>query len=413
MSAEESTRHLTGPKEADKIDLNGPKETESSGEQAVLKFDNMDLKPELLRGIYAYGFERPSAIQQQAIIPVIKGHDVIVQAQSGAGKATAISISILQQLDMSVKGIQALVLAPNHELAKQIQKVLIALGGYMNIECYTCIGSTKIREEIANLKLKEVVHVVVGTPGRVLDMINRRVLRTDSIKIFCLDEADEMLSRGFKDQVYDIFQRLPQGTQVVLLSATMPANEVTEKLMRDPVHALVECVEATPKGIKQFHIAIEKEERKFKSLCDLLETVDTITQAVIFCNTKRKANWLAEKMCALQLRAFAIHGGVDQKQREVLMKDFRSGVSRVLIATDLLAHGIDGQQVALVINYDFPTTRETYIHRISSFGGKGVAIGFATTKEMSMLRGIGEFCNVRIDQMPINIADFIPQNGAQ
>ncbi|KAE9393677.1 DEAD-domain-containing protein [Gymnopus androsaceus JB14] len=369
----------------------------------------MELKPELLRGIYAYGFERPSAIQQRAIVPVVKGHDVIAQAQSGTGKTATFSISILQQLDMSIKGTQALILAPTRELAQQIQKVVVALGDYMNIECHACVGGTNVREDMA--KLQEGVQVVVGTPGRVYDMINRRALKSDTIKIFCLDEADEMLSRGFKDQIYEVFQLLPQDTQVVLLSATMPADvlEVTKKFMRDPVRILVKRDELTLEGIKQFYIAVEKEEWKLDTLCDLYETV-TITQAVIFCNTRRKVDWLTEKMHSREFTVSAMHGDMEQKQREVLMKEFRSGSSRVLITTDLLARGIDVQQVSLVINYDLPTNRENYIHRIGRggrFGRKGVAINFVTTDDVRMLRDIEQFYNTQIDEMPLNVADLI------
>lgn len=253
-------------------------------------------------------FERPSAIQQRAIVPVVKGHDVIAQAQSGTGKTATFSISILQQLDLSIKNCQALILAPTRELAQQIQKVVIALGDYMNIECHACVGGTNVREDMA--KLQEGVQVVVGTPGRVYDMINRRALRTDNIKIFCLDEADEMLSRGFKDQIYELFQLLPQDTQVVLLSATMPADvlEVTKKFMRDPVRILVKRDELTLEGIKQFYIAVEKEEWKLDTLCDLYETV-TITQAVIFCNTRRKVDWLTEKMHSREFTVSAMVRG--------------------------------------------------------------------------------------------------------
>ncbi|KAF8263585.1 P-loop containing nucleoside triphosphate hydrolase protein [Lactarius quietus] len=381
-------------------------EIESNWDQIVDNFDNMDLRPELLRGVYAYGFERPSAIQQRAIVPVVKGHDVIAQAQSGTGKTATFSVSILQKLDFSIKGTQALILAPTRELAQQIQKVVIALGDYMNVECHACVGGTNVREDMT--KLQEGVHVVVGTPGRVYDMINRRALRTDTIKIFCLDEADEMLSRGFKDQIYEVFQLLPQDTQVVLLSATMPADvlEVTKKFMRDPIRILVKRDELTLEGIKQFYIAVEKEEWKLDTLCDLYETV-TITQAVIFCNTRRKVDWLTEKMHAREFTVSAMHGDMEQKQREVLMKEFRSGSSRVLITTDLLARGIDVQQVSLVINYDLPTNRENYIHRIGRggrFGRKGVAINFVTTEDVRMLRDIEQFYNTQIDEMPLNVA---------
>jgi len=369
----------------------------------------MNLKSELLRGVYAYGFERPSAIQQRAILPVIKGHDVIAQAQSGTGKTATFSISVLQKIDTNVKACQALILAPTRELAQQIQKVVVAIGDFMNIECHACIGGTSVREDMK--ALQDGPQVVVGTPGRVHDMIQRRFLKTDSMKMFVLDEADEMLSRGFTEQIYDIFQLLPQSTQVVLLSATMPQDvlEVTTKFMRDPVRILVKKDELTLEGIKQFYIAVEKEEWKLDTLCDLYETV-TITQAVIFCNTRRKVDWLTEKLHSREFTVSAMHGEMDQKAREVLMKEFRSGSSRVLITTDLLARGIDVQQVSLVINYDLPTNRENYIHRIGRggrFGRKGVAINFVTTEDVRMLRDIEQFYNTQIDEMPLNVADLI------
>ncbi|KUL88338.1 hypothetical protein ZTR_05020 [Talaromyces verruculosus] len=296
---------------------------ESNYDEVTDSFDAMNLKPELLRGVYAYGFERPSAIQQRAIMPVIKGNDVIAQAQSGTGKTATFSISALQKIDGSLKACQALILAPTRELAQQIQKVVVAIGDFMQIECHACIGGTNVREDMK--ALQDGPQVVVGTPGRVQDMIQRRVLRTDNIKMFVLDEADEMLSRGFTEQIYDIFQLLPQSTQVVLLSATMPQ--------------------------------------------DVLES-----------------------------------------QRDVIMKEFRSGSSRVLIATDLLARGIDVQQVSLVINYDLPANRENYIHRIGRggrFGRKGVAINFVTADDVRMMREIEQFYNTQIEEMPMNVADLI------
>jgi len=279
----------------------------------------------------------------------------------------------------------------------------------MNIECHACIGGTNVRDDMA--KLQSGVHVVVGTPGRVYDMINRRAFRTDQVKMFVLDEADEMLSRGFKEQIYDVFQLLPPSTQVVLLSATMPQEvlEVTTKFMREPVRILVKRDELTLEGIKQFYIAVDKEEWKLDTLCDLYETV-TITQAVIFCNTRRKVDWLTQKLHEREFTVSAMHGDMDQAQRDVIMKEFRSGSSRVLITTDLLARGIDVQQVSLVINYDLPTNRENYIHRIGRggrFGRKGVAINFVTSEDVRMLREIEQFYNTQIDEMPMNVADLI------
>ncbi|CAO1626036.1 unnamed protein product [Sympodiomycopsis kandeliae] len=384
-------------------------EIESNWESVIDNFDNMELKPELLRGVYAYGFERPSAIQSRAVVPVIKGHDVIAQAQSGTGKTATFSIAILQRIDPAIKQVQALILAPTRELAQQIQKVVIALGDYMKIDCHACIGGTNVREDMA--KLSDGAQVVVGTPGRVYDMINRRAFRTDHLKMFCLDEADEMLSRGFKDQMYEVFQLLPQDTQVVLLSATMPQDvlEVTKKFMRDPVRILVKRDELTLEGIKQFYVAVEKEDWKLDTLCDLYETV-TITQAVIFCNTRRKVDWLTDKLHEREFTVSAMHGDMDQGQREVIMREFRSGSSRVLITTDLLARGIDVQQVSLVINYDLPSNRENYIHRIGRggrFGRKGVAINFVTSDDVRMLRDIEQFYSTVVEEMPLNVADLI------
>ncbi|XP_033839479.1 eukaryotic initiation factor 4A-I-like [Periophthalmus magnuspinnatus] len=395
---------------------NGPDGMEPDGviegnwSEVVDNFDEMNLHEGLLRGIYAYGFEKPSAIQQRAIRPCIQGSDVIAQAQSGTGKTATFAISILQKLDLSLKATQALVLAPTRELAQQIRKVVDALGDYLGATCYACIGGTNVRQESQKLT-EDVPHIVVGTPGRVFDMLSRRILLSKSIKMFVLDEADEMLSRGFKDQIYDIFQKLPSSTQVVLLSATMPADvlEVTKKFMRDPIRILVKKEELTLEGIRQFYINVEKEEWKLETLCDLYETL-TITQAVIFLNTRRKVDWLTEKMGSRDFTVSALHGDMEQKEREIIMKEFRSGSSRVLITTDILARGIDVQQVSLVINYDLPTNRENYIHRIGRggrFGRKGVAINMVTDEDKRTLRDIETFYNTTIEEMPNNVADLI------
>jgi translation initiation factor 4A len=390
------------------LDLAGD-EIETNYDVITDSFDDMDLREALLRGIYAYGFEKPSAIQARAIVPSCKGRDVIAQAQSGTGKTATFSISVLQQVDVNLRECQALILAPTRELATQIQKVVIALGDYLNAECHACIGGTNVREDIA--KLTSGVHVVVGTPGRVKDMINRKVLNPEFIKAFVLDEADEMLSRGFKDQIYDVFTKMPSDIQVILLSATMPDDvlEVTTKFMRNPVRILVKKEELTLEGITQFYVMVEKEAWKLDTLCDLYETL-TITQAVIFCNTRRKVDWLTERMQSKDFTVSAMHGDMEQRERDVIMKEFRTGSSRVLITTDLLARGIDVQQVSLVINYDLPVNRENYIHRIGRsgrFGRKGVAINFVTEEDSRALKDIEQFYNTKIEEMPMNVADLI------
>jgi len=386
---------------------------DDKGDKTELKvatsFDDMGLKDDLLRGIYAYGFEKPSAIQQRGILPMISGKDTIGQAQSGTGKTATFAISMLQRLDLKVKECQGLILAPTRELAQQIEKVVRCLGDFMGVTSHACVGGTSVRTDMQTIT--KGVQVVVGTPGRVFDMINRRVLNLKKVKIFVLDEADEMLSRGFRDQIYDVFQALPSEVQVCLFSATMPPDvlEVSIRFMRNPVQILVKTEEVTLEGIKQFYIAVEKEEWKLDTLIDLYETL-TITQSIIYVNTRRKVEWLTDKMTAKDFTVSAIHGEMSAQEREMVMKEFRSGSSRVLISTDLLARGIDVQQVSLVINYDLPALRENYIHRIGRsgrFGRKGVAINFVTTDDVRQMRDIEKFYSTQISEMPMNIADLL------
>jgi len=378
---------------------------ETNWDKVVESFDHMDLREELLRGIYAYGFEKPSAIQQRGILPVILKRDTIAQAQSGTGKTATFSIAALQRLDLNEPQCQVLVLAPTRELAQQIHKVMKSLGTYMEVTTRACVGGTAVKEDIQQLATG--VQIVVGTPGRVNDMIARAALRLKSLKLFCLDEADEMLSRGFKEQIYDCFQYLPSEVQVALFSATMP-NEIlqlTERFMRNPVRILVKKEELTLDGIKQYYVAVEKEDYKLATLYDLYESL-TITQAIIYCNTRRKVMWLTDKMKQHDFTVSAMHGDMQQKERELIMKEFRSGSTRVLITTDLLARGIDVYTVSLVINYDLPMNRENYIHRIGRsgrYGRKGVAINFVCDNDEPQLRDIETFYNTKIDELPMEV----------
>ncbi|CAI6373108.1 unnamed protein product [Macrosiphum euphorbiae] len=381
----------------------------TKGVEVLSGFDQMNLREDLIRGIYAYGFERPSAIQQRAIKPIVNGHDVIAQAQSGTGKTAAISIAMLQSVDMQLKDTQALCLSPTRELAVQIQKVVLALGNYLNVHCHACIGGTNLGEDLRKLHFGQ--HIVSGTPGRVLDMIRRKTLRTSNIKMIVLDEADEMLNKGFKRQIYYIHRFLPPNTQVILISATMPNEvlEITNKFMTNPIRILIKRDELTLEGIKHFFVAVECEEWKFDTLCDLYDSL-TISQAFIFCRTKRKVNWLSEKMRASNFTVSSIHGDMPQKERDAIMKEFHSGQTRVLITTDILARGIDVQQVSLVINYDLPNSRELYIHRIGRsgrFGRNSVVINFVKLEDITILRDIEQYYSTQIDEMPMNIAEML------
>jgi len=382
---------------------------ESNVDEIVESFDDLKLTENLLRGIYSYGFEKPSAIQQRAIKPLLDGRDTIGQAQSGTGKTATFVVGCLQKIDYNNRATQALILAPTRELAQQIQKVALALGDFLKVRCHACIGGTSVREDID--KMRDGQQLIVGTPGRVYDMITKRHLRMDEIMLFVLDEADEMLSRGFKDQIYDIFKCLPPNVQVALFSATMAPDilDLTSKFMREPVRILVKKDELTLEGIRQFYIAIEKEEWKLDTLCDLYETL-TITQAIIYCNTRRKVDWLAEQMSKRDFTISTMHAELDQKERDLIMREFRSGSSRVLISTDLLARGIDVQQVSLVINYDLPGNLENYLHRIGRsgrFGRKGVAINFVTNNDVRVMKDIEKYYHTQIEEMPMDIADLI------
>ncbi|KAK9463859.1 P-loop containing nucleoside triphosphate hydrolase protein [Lipomyces oligophaga] len=381
----------------------------TTGVNVVATFEDMGLKEDLLRGIYAYGFEKPSAVQSRAIVQILKGRDTIAQAQSGTGKTATFSISALQTIDTKLRETQAIILSPTRELAVQIQNVVLALGNYMNIQCHACIGGTSISEDIRKLDYGQ--HIISGTPGRVADMIRRRNLRTRHVKMLILDEADELLDRGFKDQIYDVYRYLPPTTQVVVVSATLPHDvlDLTSKFTTDPIRILIKRDELTLEGLKQYFIAVEKEEWKFDTLCDLYETL-TITQAVIFCNTRAKVDWLSDKMREANFTVAAMHGDMPQKERDSIMQDFRQGNSRVLISTDVWARGLDVQQVSLVINYDLPLNRENYIHRIGRsgrFGRKGVAISFVTKEDIAILRDIEQYYSTQIDEMPMNVSEMV------
>eukprot|EP01067_Filipodium_phascolosomae_P001425 Filipodium_phascolosomae@DN1951_c0_g1_i2.p1 len=389
--------------------MSGPARNGGEGDECADSFESLGLSENLLRGIFAYGFEKPSAIQQRAITPILSGKDTIGQAQSGTGKTATFAIAILQQIDYTKVECQALILAPTRELAQQIQKVVLALGDYLKVRCHACVGGTAVREDISSLK--EGVHMVVGTPGRVYDMMQKKYLAVHSMKLFVLDEADEMLSRGFKNQIHEVFKTLPHEVQVALFSATMPKDilEITEKFMRNPTKILVQKDELTLEGIRQFYVDVDTEHYKFDTLCDLYETL-TITQAIIYCNTRRKVDDLTRRMNEQDFTVSSMHGELDQKERELIMREFRTGSTRVLITTDLLARGIDVQQVSLVINYDLPISMENYIHRIGRsgrFGRKGIAINFVTEADKNSLKELETYYHTQIEELPEDVSNLL------
>jgi translation initiation factor 4A len=394
--------HVTGPKDHDSF-LDDQAEV-----RVIPSFDDMPLHQNLLRGIYSYGFEKPSAIQQRAIVPFIRGGDIIAQAQSGTGKTGAFSIGLLQRVDFRHRVTQALVLSPTRELAQQTYDVIRHIGEYLG-DCDTAVqtyfGGTRVQEDLK--KLQAGVIVAVGTPGRVADLVRRGALRAENLRVLVLDEADEMLSQGFADQIYEIFKFLPKDIQIALFSATMPADvlELTAKFMRSPSRILVKRDQLTLEGLKQFYIAVE-EEHKLDTLMDLYESV-SIAQSVIFANTRRKVDWIAEQLNAHNHTVSSLHAELTKADRERVIGAFRSGSSRVLITSDLVARGIDVQHVNIVINFDLPSNKENYLHRIgrcARFGRKGVAINLVNAADVASLREIEEHYQTQIEELPMNFA---------
>ncbi len=372
-----------------------------------MTFDEMGIPEELLRGIYAIGFERPSAIQRKAIVPVMAGVDVIAQAQSGTGKTGTFSIGSLSRVDPKIKAPQVLVLAPTRELAQQTETVAKELARTMDVKVHVATGGPPISEDIRALEAG--AQFIVGTPGRIFDLIQRRKLSLQNIRQLVLDEADQMLEDRFKEQVMCILQfPFPTDTKVALFSATMPAavQEVADRFLNNPTKILIPTEQVTLEGIRQYHIEIPRDDWKFDVLDDIYKHL-SINQLIIFVNKRQRAEWLADKMKVAGHTLEYIHGDMDVAERKARMADFRAGKARVLISTDLLARGIDVQQVSLVINFELPPNRENYIHRIGRcgrFGRKGAAVNICTTEEMPYLRDIESFYSTSIPVMPEDLS---------
>ena len=366
-------------------------------------FDDMELPPELLRGIYAYGFEKPSQIQKKGIKPIAEGRELIAQANSGTGKTGTFSIGALARVDPTLKKVQVLCMAPTRELAQQIQIVASALGSVMGVKTYAAMGKTPVRDDVR--ALERGVQFLVGTPGRIFDLMNRRSLTTENIRVIIVDEADQMLEDRFREQLQCIFgMGFPPTTKCALFSATMNEDvvEFADKLLGNPVRILVPPEEVTLKGIRQFRVNLEREDWKFEVLLDLYKNLN-IAQALIYCNKRQKAEWLAEKMTSAGFPITCIHGDMDVKDRMDRMTSFRKGDTRVLISTDLLARGIDVQQVSLVINYELPTQMDNYIHRIGRsgrFGRKGTSINLLCNDDMRQMKDIEEYYAVTVENLP-------------
>ncbi len=376
--------------------------------------EDLDLKNNLLRSIYAFGFEKPSPIQKKAIMPVVKtNYDIIAQAQSGTGKTGAFTVSVLQKINEEENKSMALILAPTHELAGQTKQVFDSLGKYMKIRTLLLVGGTSVEANKRALMDKDnKPQVLIGTPGRIHDMLRRKYINTKDLNMLIIDEADEMLSSGFKDQMYKIFQYMPEEIQIGLFSATMPdeLEELTKQFLRNPIKLLVKAEQLTLAGIAQYYIKLQNDSYKYECIKDLFGGL-SVSQSIIYCNSCSRVDDLEEAMLADNFPVSKIHGKMQEDVRKKTYKSFKDGECRVLITSDLFARGIDVQQVSIVINFDLPRSKHTYLHRIGRsgrWGRKGVAINFITKHDTLTLNAFEKHYETEIREMP---ADFTSHLG--
>ena len=385
-------------------------DTYDSSLYEIDSWDELDIPPDLLRGIYGHGFEKPSPIQRKAIKPIILKKDIIAQAQSGTGKTATFTIGALSNINTKDKDVQVMVLSPTRELSIQTANVFNAVGSMMEgLEVQILIGGNSIDEDIQNLKNKH-PQVVVGCPGRVYDMIRRNTFNSRKVKLVILDEADEMFSSGFKEQVYNIFQSLHKDIQVALFSATIPSYiyPITQKLMRDPVRISVKAEQLTLDGITQYFVAVEDDKQKYNTLKDLYSLI-SVSQCIIYCNSVKRVSDLYEAMTEDGFPVCCIHSSMDKIARDNAFMEFRNGKFRVLISSNVTARGIDIQQVSVVINFDICKCVHTYLHRIGRsgrWGRKGVGINLITRRDISKMKEIEAHYACEIKEMP-NIIDSL------
>ena len=374
-------------------------------------FETLNLNEDLLKGVYLYGFTKPSKIQITGIKSINTGKDCILQSQSGTGKTATYLLGVLNKIDDSEMRCQGIILTPTHELSEQVYAVAIELAKFRKINIVKCIGGTNIVDARDSLKIAQ---LIIGTVGRVSHMITEKRINSYSIKFIVLDEADVMLEEGLCDKLKLIYEKAPDNIQGIMISATMSPNvmSVSKRLLHDPIKVLLKNSEIAVDLISQFFVNVESEDLKFDTLLDLYSIMST-SQAIIFANTIKKVDWLKENLEKENFEITYIHGKMTSKEREDIVKEFRDGKTRILLTTDLLARGIDIPQVNLVINYDLPPNKETYIHRIGRcgrFDKKGVSITMIKMEDASdskLFNRMKYYYKMKIDELPDNIEKFL------
>ena len=406
MTEEKNTNEILSEEELDEeFFVDAFKELKEK-EQITNDFEKMDLKENLLRGIYGYGFEKPSEIQSKAIVPITQEKDLIAQAQSGTGKTGAFVIGSLQLVDPSIKSCQVIIVTHTRELGRQIFTVVNHLNKYLQYNVVECIGGTNMSDNCK--KLCKNVQFIVGTPGRIIDIINREIIDLSKMKVVILDEADELLSKGFRSQLKEIIKltsSLCKNLQICLFSATMNKNvlDLSKEFLINPMKILMKNEEVLLNGIRQYKLTL-KEKNKL-SILESLFSKYKIGKTIIFSNTKKKAEWLRDKLQEKDYTISTIHSDMNSVERAQVLKDF-SANTRILISTDLLARGIDIQHISLVVNFDFPLSVENYVHRIGRsgrYGRKGLAISFVTEDNFPYIKNIEQTLKIKIYEMPKNL----------
>ncbi|HVU12272.1 MAG TPA: DEAD/DEAH box helicase [Phototrophicaceae bacterium] len=372
-----------------------------------MNFEALNLRPELMQAVTELGYETPTPIQERAIPALIEGRDVLGQAQTGTGKTAAFAFPLLEKIDFSQRSVQGLILAPTRELASQVAEAIFQYGKHLGVRVLAIYGGSSYARQIG--KLENGVHIVVGTPGRVIDLIDKGALDLSGVRYLVLDEADEMLKMGFIDDVETILNRTPEDRQTALFSATLPAEirHIAKKYMHDPETVAIEHKTLTVPQIAQRYYLVD-DSSKLAAISRLLE-VEAITSALIFVRTKLGAAQLADELLSRGFAVEALHGDMAQDARETVMRRFRRGQVTTLVATDVAARGLDIEDVSHVINYDVPYDAEDYVHRIGRTGRagrEGVAITLVTPRERRWLRTIEDFTKQRIEraQLPNSAA---------
>jgi ATP-dependent RNA helicase DDX6/DHH1 len=364
------------------------------------EFEEFCLNRELLMGIFEKGWEKPSPIQEAAIPVALLGRDVLARAKNGTGKTGAYIIPLLQKIDVSSGHIQALIVVPTRELALQTSQICMELSKYMGARIMVTTGGTNLKDDI--MRIYDNVHVVIATPGRILDLIEKKVAVMDKCSMFVLDEADKLLSQDFKGMLDLLIGHLPNDRQILLFSATFPIT--VEQFMRrhlKSAHEINLMEELTLKGVTQYY-AFVQEKQKVHCLNTLFSKLQ-INQSIIFCNSTQRVELLAKKIAELGYSCYYIHARMPQPHRNRVFHDFRNGLCRNLVCSDLFTRGIDIQAVNVVINFDFPKMAETYLHRIGRsgrFGHLGIAINLITYDDRFQLHRIESELNTTISPIP-------------